>query len=89
MGGDDWSKRGGVQGEEEGSKDGALWDASGELAGVRHIASPGDLVGSSRQVGRDPLKCSASDAHLGESGEQDPMVNRIKCCREVQQNDDG
>ena len=27
MGGDDWSK------------DGALWDTSGELAGVRHIAS--------------------------------------------------
>ena len=35
MGGDDWSKRSGVQGEEEGSKDGALWDTSGELAGVR------------------------------------------------------
>ena len=31
MGGDDWSKRGGVQGAEEGSKDGALWDTSGEL----------------------------------------------------------
>ena len=31
MGGDDRSKQGGVQGEEEGSKDGALWDTSGEL----------------------------------------------------------
>ena len=33
-----------------GAKDGALWDTSGELAGARHFASPGDLVGSSGQV---------------------------------------
>ena len=33
MGGNDRSKWGDVQGEEGGSKDGALWDTRGQLAG--------------------------------------------------------
>ena len=45
------------------------------------------MIGVVHQVGCEPGKSRFSDAKVGKSGKEDLVVHRVKCCRQVEENE--
>ena len=45
------------------------------------------MIGAVRQVGGEPGKSRFSDSKFGKSGKKDLVVHRVKCCGQVEENE--
>ena len=45
------------------------------------------MIGAVHQVGCEPGKSRFSDVKFGKSGKEDLVVSRVKCCGQVEENE--
>ena len=72
-----WAKKISVEGKLQRSQYRALWDSCEQGMWSRDGPPPGNLVGC------NPREGSPRKAHLNQGGNQELVVDHVKCCRQV------